>query len=49
MKGEKVEEENLTLAVSSGKDEIVNLLLDHGVNIERKCPYSMETPLMEAT
>jgi ankyrin repeat protein len=53
--GVKIEEGNLlfesdlSLAISSGKVEVVDLLLDYGADIERRRPYSMETPLMEAT
>jgi ankyrin len=55
MMGAKIEEKNLlfesdlSLAVSSGKVEIVDLLLEYGADIERRRPYSKETPLMEAT
>jgi hypothetical protein len=54
MMGAKIEENllfesDLSLAVSSGKVEIVDLLLEYGADIERRRPYSKETPLMEAT
>ncbi|RDW85418.1 hypothetical protein BP5796_03743 [Coleophoma crateriformis] len=39
---------DLSLAISSGKVEDVDLLLTKGAKIERRHPYSMETPLMEA-
>lgn len=40
---------DISLAIRSGHVGVVALLLDYGADIEGRTPYSMETPLMEAT
>lgn len=47
--GSSLYDSDLSLAVSSGKVEVANLLLDHGTDIEKRAQYSMEMPLLEAT
>jgi ankyrin repeat protein len=39
----------LGLAASSGKAKLVDLLLNYGAAIDKRCPYSIEIPLMVAT